>query len=253
MGPSVIPPEQLEPLSAEKRLVLINDTHSPNGPVALTVSMQKPACVLLHMIAEQGLMNIRPIFIDTQFHFPETHQFLKDYEKLLGLPIRRIQPTAPDIVALEKAFRTIAPFNIQEGADACCNARKVLPLLHELSQGYVGRISGLMRSEGAERSTIDVVNMDKRLQPAQPLYHPLFDWTDDDIDSYLSTHDLPRHPLYEKQYASIGCFPCTTPLQEGETDPRAGRWRHLRIEDQAGKTYCSINPTDQKVEGGEGI
>ena len=61
---------------------------------------------------------------------------------------------------------------------------------------------------------------------------------------YLETHDLKIHPLHAKNYPSIGCAPCTTPVCPGE-DARAGRWRHLRKKSEgSGPDYCGINFTD---------
>jgi phosphoadenosine phosphosulfate reductase len=49
------------------------------------------------------------------------------------------------------------------------------------------------------------------------------DWTHDEVWDYIREYDVPAHPLYEQGYASIGCAPCTRPVQAGEDD-RAGRW-----------------------------
>ena len=45
----------------------------------------------------------------------------------------------------------------------------------------------------------------------------------EDIAAYFERHDLPRHPLIERGFPSIGCSPCTRQVGEGE-DARAGRW-----------------------------
>ncbi len=51
---------------------------------------------------------------------------------------------------------------------------------------------------------------------------------------YLQLHELPVHPLVDKGYASIGCWPCTRPVAPGE-DKRAGRWSG------AAKTECGLH------------
>ena len=48
-------------------------------------------------------------------------------------------------------------------------------------------------------------------------------WGAADIADYFVAHDLPRHPLIERGYPSIGCAPCTRAVAMGE-DVRAGRW-----------------------------
>ena len=53
--------------------------------------------------------------------------------------------------------------------------------------------------------------------------NPLIDWSAEDIAAYFEKHDLPRHPLIERGFPSIGCSPCTRPVADGE-DARSGRW-----------------------------
>jgi phosphoadenosine phosphosulfate reductase len=43
------------------------------------------------------------------------------------------------------------------------------------------------------------------------------------VAGYIAEHDVPVNPLIARGYPSIGCMPCTTPVEEGE-DPRSGRW-----------------------------
>ena len=60
----------------------------------------------------------------------------------------------------------------------------------------------------------------------------------------MKEHDLPRHSMVEKNYLSIGCIPCTSPVRPGE-DARAGRWRGRA------KLECGIHKPFQ--EAGAGI
>jgi len=53
--------------------------------------------------------------------------------------------------------------------------------------------------------------------------NPLANWTQLDVDSYLIDHDVPHNPLLDQGYASIGCWPCTRPVEAG-ADTRSGRW-----------------------------
>lgn len=53
--------------------------------------------------------------------------------------------------------------------------------------------------------------------------NPLATWTELDVQGYIADHDVVVNPLLAQGYASIGCWPCTRPVSEGE-HPRAGRW-----------------------------
>ena len=64
--------------------------------------------------------------------------------------------------------------------------------------------------------------------------NPIANWTHDDIDGYIADRGLPVHPLRDKGYPSIGCWPCTNPVKDGD-DPRAGRWA------SSGKLECGLH------------
>ena len=126
----------------------------------------------------------------------------------------------------------------QRDTDACCNLRKTVPLANALL-GYDGWITGRKRFQAEARATLAHFESEgPRLK-----VNPLANWTAEDLRAYMDAHDLPRHPLVAKGYPSIGCWPCTTPVKEGE-DARAGRWRG---ED---KEECGIHFIDGKVVRG---
>jgi phosphoadenosine phosphosulfate reductase len=54
------------------------------------------------------------------------------------------------------------------------------------------------------------------------------------LEAYMQAHDLPAHPLVELGYPSVGCWPCTQPVEAGQ-DVRAGRWAGSE------KTECGIH------------
>jgi phosphoadenosine phosphosulfate reductase len=53
--------------------------------------------------------------------------------------------------------------------------------------------------------------------------NPLWNWSLEDLKTHILAHDLPRHPLVEDGFLSIGCMPCTQRVKDGE-DYRSGRW-----------------------------
>ena len=55
-----------------------------------------------------------------------------------------------------------------------------------------------------------------------------------DVSAYMERNAIPEHPLKAKRYLSIGCWPCTKPVAQGE-DERAGRWAGNA------KTECGIH------------
>jgi 3'-phosphoadenosine 5'-phosphosulfate sulfotransferase (PAPS reductase)/FAD synthetase len=85
-------------------------------------------------------------------------------------------------------------------------------------------------SERWHRSKIEPVEVaDNRVK-----INPLAGWTATQIDEAFRHRGLPRHPLFDDGFLSIGCEPCTRRVRDGE-DARSGRWTGF------GKTECGIH------------
>jgi len=184
------------------------------GRIALVSSFGADSAVLLHMAAEID-KNLPVIFIDTRVLFPETLAYRDEIVSHLGLTnVVTIWPRS-DLLQREDPENFLWAAN----PDRCCEIRKVLPLAEALD-GYDAWISGRKRFQAHSRSSLALVESEGGRIKINPLAH----WTARSILSYLEGHALPRHPLVARNYPSIGCIPCTTPVRPGE-DTRAGRWR----------------------------
>jgi phosphoadenosine phosphosulfate reductase len=64
--------------------------------------------------------------------------------------------------------------------------------------------------------------------------NPLVAWTDEDVNGYEADNDIIINPLRSAGYPSIGCWPCTTPVADGD-DQRSGRWLG------SDKTECGLH------------
>ena len=117
--------------------------------------------------------------------------------------------------------------------------RKVQPLGRAI-EGYDAWITGRKRFQAGTRASLPLFEA----EGARIKINPLAGWTATDLLHYLDRDDLPRHRLVAKNYPSIGCIPCTSPVRPGE-DARAGRWRGKA------KTECGIHTG--VVSGGAGI
>jgi len=83
-------------------------------------------------------------------------------------------------------------------------------------------ITGLRRDQWSTRVRIRQVEQDLKHGGIVKL-NPLASWNEEQVWTYVRANDVPRHPLYEQGFRSIGCAPCTRPVAPGEP-PRAGRW-----------------------------
>jgi phosphoadenosine phosphosulfate reductase len=216
--------QQFENLSAQGILGAALD-HPLVGRIALASSFGAEAAVLLHMLAR--IDNEVPVlFIDTELLFPETLTYQCELAARLGLR---------NVVTL-KADRTRLfaqdPDNLLNhfDPDACCRLRKTEPLQQALAS-YDSWITGRKRFQGGQRAELPLLEYETtdRIK-----INPLYNWSAGDMAAYRKAHNLPDHPLIKRGYGSIGCRPCTRPLQAGETG-RDGRW------DGSDKTECGIH------------
>ena len=183
--------------------------------LCLSASMQDAVLIDLAVTVEPS---IEVVFIDTGYHFPETLETLEAVRKRYGLNLR-IMTVPPHDEELWK----IDPEN-------CCSALKAGQLDRAL-QGKRAWMSGLRRSEAPTRGKAPIVARDLR---GLVKVNPIATWSDVDVLGYVKDHDVPVNPLRDQGYLSIGCWPCTTPVNDGE-DARAGRWRGQM------KTECGLH------------
>lgn len=195
------------------------------GRVALVSSFGTDSAVLLHMIA--GVAPSTPVlFLDTGQLFPETLVYRDTLVDRLGLDkVQTLRPDAFDLRQTDPVGRLHMTL-----PDTCCHIRKTVPLARALA-GYDTWLTGRKRYQTRERTGL---NRFERDAGGRIKVNPLADWQPGDIDAYLKAHDLPAHPLVARNYKSVGCAPCTTPVADGE-DPRAGRWRG------SAKSECGIH------------
>lgn len=215
--------ERFEYRSAQERLEAALCDVFP-GRIALVSSFGADSVVLLHMVSE--IDPATPIvFVDTGQLFPETLAYRDKLVGLLGLTnVKTQKPDATDL-----AEQDPEDFLWARDPDQCCLIRKVLPLARAL-EGYDAWISGRKRFQATTRDALPVFEVEGQ----RTKVNPLADWSAKDIHGYIDAYDLPRHELTAKNYLSIGCIPCTSPVRPGE-DPRAGRWRGQ------GKVECGIH------------
>lgn len=194
------------------------------GRIGVLSSFGAESAVLLHLVAQ--IAPATPvIFLDTGMLFAQTEQYHRALTAMLGLTdVRTQKPDADEIAAIDPAGDLS-----QRDPDACCNLRKVLPMERALAP-FDAWVTGRKRFQGATRSALPVVEIEN----GRVKVNPLAGWSQQRLDDYFVEHALPRHPLYEFGYLSIGCHPCTRPVAPGE-DARAGRWAG------SDKTECGIH------------
>jgi len=189
------------------------------SPAAFASSFGAEDVVLTDLIARR-FRGIEIFTLDTG-RLPEaTHALMRELADRYELPIRIYYPDATELEAHLAAHGPNAFFDSIELRKACCGIRKVSPLRRALA-GKRAWITGLRREQSPTRTGIMVSEFDR--EHGMQKFNPLFDWTRNDVWSYIRDNGLPYNALHDQGYASIGCAPCTRAITVGE-DERAGRW-----------------------------
>jgi phosphoadenosine phosphosulfate reductase len=203
------------------------------GPeLVMSSSFGAESAMLIHM-ATRVLPDIKVVFIDTGYLFPETHAFMEQLRRQFNLNVWTYRTRNDPIAWLHKAGEDNPTW--RKDVDACCNANKNEPMERAMRElRPPAWLRGIRRNQADTRRAAKFVEWSARYQCYA--ISPLLNWTARDILGYMKANDLPYHPLWHEGYTSIGCNPlsCTRPVQIGE-DPRAGRWAG------SGKTECGIN------------
>jgi len=64
--------------------------------------------------------------------------------------------------------------------------------------------------------------------------------------NYIKKHDLPYNELHDRNYPSIGCKQCTSPVCSGD-DERSGRWNGTNKTECGLHNSTTINLKEQKA------
>lgn len=215
--------DKLEGANAEEIMEWVAE-HVP-GKVAVTMSMQD---TVLAELAEGRLAEDRAelVFLDTGYHFAETLETRDKVQQRYNLPLENITP----VLSREEQDKVYGPRLYSRDNTACCRMRKVEPLARMLNP-FNAWITGVRRVDNALRANTPVLDVDRtgRLK-----INPIVAWSDEDVEAYITDHDLIINPLTKQGYPSIGCETCTLPVAEGQ-DPRSGRWAGTN------KTECGLH------------
>lgn len=182
------------------------------GRIAILSSFGAEAAIGLHLVSRVA-PDTPVLFLDTGRLFAQTEQYQRELSEKLGLTnVRVIRPSETEISDKDADGKLWS-----RNADACCDLRKVRPLDSLLGE-YDALITGRKRFHGGDRMSLPLVErINGRIR-----VNPLSNWSSQEIDAYFKRYDLPRHPLTEMGYASIGCWTCTAPASDSNV--RSGRW-----------------------------
>lgn len=203
------------------------ETYFPK--LTMATAFGPEGCVILHLLSEIE-PRVRVFNLDTGYQFKETLELRDRIAERYGIEVEMIRPDT-----------TVEEYEAQHGGplytinpDRCCHDRKLVSL-RRASKGYDAWISAIRADQSVHRAKASIVGWDAKFGLVK--VNPLLTWTKRDVWAFIVANRVPYNPLHDQGYASIGCWPCTRAIQEGE-DERAGRWAG-----QA-KTECGLHSLD---------
>lgn len=176
-------------------------------------SFQTHSLPMLQILGEAA-PEMPVFFIQTGFHFPETLRFRDEVAKAFGLNVINVESHVPKVQQKDSKGK----FFFTSDPDYCCFLNKTQPM-QPLLERFDIWVNGVRADQNANRKNLKEF---ENTPQGGSRYHPMLNWTKQEIWQYISIMELPRHPLDEKGYVSIGCEPCT--VEPSFDDERGGRW-----------------------------
>lgn len=190
----------------------------------VTSSFQTHSIPLLHIISKIDA-SIPVMFINTGYLFPDTLKFRDQIAKLLGLSIINVK----SLVSRNLQRNGDGNLLFTSDPDRCCYLNKTQPMEPILAE-YDVWINGVRADQNTNRQSM-TAEQDGAFNCKR--FHPILDWNNKMIYQYINKYKLPRHPLEDKGYMSIGCEPCTRKFDF--SNDRDSRWFGLN------KTECGLH------------
>lgn len=220
MGTPILSPEQIS--SASQMLagkspqeILRWAVEQFHPRLTMATAFGAEGCCIIHMLAEIEPA-VRIFNLETGYQFSETMELRERIKERYGIEVEYVRPE-----------QTVQEYEEEHGgplyhsfSDQCCHDRKIVPL-RKAVVGYEAWISAIRRDQTEHRAVAGVVQWDKKFELVK--VNPLLNWTKKEVWGFIFKNNVPYNPLHDQNYPSIGCWPCTHAVTEGE-DERAGRW-----------------------------
>ncbi|GGE41123.1 phosphoadenosine phosphosulfate reductase [Pedobacter psychrotolerans] len=227
--------QELSGLSTIDRLKYLADRYA--GRIIFSTSFGWEDQAITHLIFSNHIP-IKVFTLETGRLFPETYYVWNRTLEIYNKPIHAYYPKNE---LLQEMVNLKGPNSFYDSVDnrkECCYIRKIEPLKRALKGNDIW-VTGIRAEQSPNREDMHDLEWDEGNQLIK--FHPIFDWTLDDVKSYIKENNIVYNTLHDKGFPSIGCAPCTRAVQPGE-DFRAGRWWW---EDQS-KKECGLHATEAK-------
>ncbi|KAH3665576.1 hypothetical protein OGAPHI_003763 [Ogataea philodendri] len=191
---------------------------------------------ILDMLDKLDIDPIDLVFIDTLYHFPQTHSLIEQVQT--RYPRFKLHIYKPDGCDSTQQFEEKYGDELWVKDELKYDfLAKVEPLQRAHKELNIKAVfTGRRRSQGGARSELPIVEIDESLNVIK--ISPLASWDFKMVQAYVKENNVPYNELLDLGYKSIGDWHSTEPVAEGE-DERSGRWKGKA------KTECGIHQTSK--------
>lgn len=190
----------------------------PEG-VVFSTSLSQEDQVITDVIFRNELP-VKVFTLDTGRLFYEHYELLANNNSKYKIKTEVYFPNSDDVEKYVNDKGINAFYHSLENRKECCYIRKVKPLNRALEGAKVW-ITGLRAEQSENREHMPMLAFDEHRNLYK--FNPLINWSYNDVLNYIDENKVQELPLHRHGYISIGCRPCTRPIEPGE-NPRAGRW-----------------------------
>lgn len=226
--------KQLETATPEEIVAWGVEKFAPH--LTMATAFGPEGCVILSMLAEIDPSTY--VFnLDTGYQFQQTLDLRDQIARRYGVEVEMLQP---ELSVPEYEAKHGGPLYLSN-SNQCCFDRKVV-VLRKAVIGKHAWMSGIRRDQSADRAVAPIVAWDKKFNLVK--ISPLANWTKGDVWKRITDKDVPYNPLHDQGYPSIGCWPCTRAVQDGDDDERSGRWSGTS------KSECGLHSLEERDGSG---
>lgn len=190
--------------------------------ILLSTSFGMEGCALIDMFARTEIP-MTVVYLDTMFFFPETYA-LRD-RMVQRYPHITFENRGTTMTPEQQAA-THGPELWKSNPDLCCQIRKVEPM-NEIMKGIDVWVTALRRSQSKTRANLKVLEWDWKFRVLK--FSPFAGWSRQQVWEHIQTNDVPYNELHERDYPTVGCTHCTSPVAGSKIGDysREGRWEGL--------------------------
>ncbi len=193
--------------------------------LVMSTSFGIQAAVMLHLVT-QVVPHIPIIWVDTGYLPAETYRFAEELTNRLHLNLKVYQsPLTP--ARMEALYGKLWDKKDVDSLNQYDQIRKVEPMQRALLElNATAWLAGLRRDQTDHRRSLEKVELQGNFYKV----HPILNWNSRDIYHYLTAHDLPYHPYFDKGYVSVGDWHSSRPMMAEDEGERDGRFHGLKQE-----------------------